>query len=430
MTDPDTLHVWHEDQLVGFLRRNATNQIGFQYCDDWLSGSNGFAISISLPLNANPYQPEDAHAHRFFANLLPEGQVRENITRDLKIPDSDFDLLRAIGGECAGALSILPAGREPDVQTSYQELTEEEFRDLVLRRGQIYAAPRGGLTVSHFPRLSLAGAQEKCPVLLREGQFYLPQGEAPSSHILKFAIPDYRHVPAYETVLADLARRTGLHTASVEFHYLYVNEHAHDYLVIERYDRVATADGAVRRLHQEDFCQALGVGMERKYEAGGGVGFTECFGLLREVSSEPALDAEQLILWQIFNYLAGNSDGHAKNLSLLYHSNKAIRLAPFYDLVCTRAIERIDQKLALAVGGEHMPGNIRPVHWQRLAAELDVKFSYLQTLLKETAEQVREEIGPAVEAFQQKHGDYPALQRVRQVVERQCRKLEYSLDVR
>ena len=425
MTDPDTLHVWYADRLVGFLRRNATNQVGFQYCDDWLSGSNGFAISVSMPLNADPYQPEDAVAHRFFANLLPEGRVREQLMRDLKIPDSDFDLLRAIGGECAGALSILPDDREPDTEAAYQELTEEAFQDLILRKGQIYAAPRSGVgSASQFPRLSLAGAQEKCPVLLRAGRFLLPLGEAPSTHILKFAITDYRHVPAYETVLTDLARRIGLHTATVEFQYLHLDKRAHDYLVIERYDREVTADGKVHRLHQEDFCQALGVGRERKYETDGGVSFTECFHLLREVSTEPALDLEQLLRWQIFNCLAGNSDGHAKNLSLLYRKDGSVRLARFYDLVCTRAIERINPKLALSAGGEHTPGNIQPVHWQRLAAALDIKFGYLNTLVGETAEQVQEEIGPAIESFQQKHGDYPALQRVLRVVEPQCRKFK------
>ena len=425
MTDPDTLHVWYGEKLVGLLRRNATNQVGFQYCDGWLAGPSGFAISISLPLSPDPYQPEDALAHRFFANLLPEGRVRENIVRDLKIPDSDFDLLRAIGGECAGALSILPDDREPAIDTTYRELTAEAFRDLILRKGQIYTGPHAGTTAHEFPRLSLAGAQEKCPVLLRDSQFFLPQGEAPSSHILKFAITDYRHVPAYETVLTDLARRIELHTAVVEFHYLHVNEQAYDYLVIERYDREPAADGEIRRLHQEDFCQALGVGRERKYETSGGVDFTECFRLLREVSSEPALDAEQLLRWQIFNYLAGNSDGHAKNLSLLYYKDGTIRLAPFYDLVCTRAIERIDPKLALAVGGEQMPGNIHPVHWQKQAAALDIRPGYLQALVIETAEQICQEIEPAVEAFQEKHGDYPALQRVLQVVERQGRNLKY-----
>ena len=424
MIDPDTLNVWYEERLVGSLRRNATNQVGFQYSDRWLRDRNGFAVSVSLPLRSDPYQPEEAIAHRFFANLLPEGRVREHIARDLKIPDSDFDLLRAIGGECAGALSILPDDREPAVEAAYRKLTAEAFRDLVLRKGQIYAGPDDGTTAHPFPRLSLAGAQEKCPVLLRGEQFFLPQGEAPSSHILKFAVTGYRHVPAYETVLTDLAQRIGLHTAAVEFYYLKVNKQSHDYLMIERYDRDATAEGNVHRLHQEDFCQALGVGSERKYETGGGVGFTECFRLLREVSTEPAQDAEQLLRWQIFNYLAGNSDGHAKNLSLLYHKDGSIRLAPFYDLVCTRAIERIDPKLALSIGGERMPGNIRPAHWQKQAAALDVEPGYLQTLVSETADRVRQEINPALEAFRQRHGDYPALQRVLRVVERQLRRTQ------
>ena len=419
MTDPDTLHVWYGEKLVGFLRRNATNQVGFQYCDGWLAGPSGFAISISLPLSPDPYQPEDALAHRFFANLLPEGRVRENIVRDLKIPDSDFDLLRAIGGECAGALSILPDDREPAIDTTYRELTAEAFRDLILRKGQIYTGPHAGTIAHEFPRLSLAGAQEKCPVLLRDSQFFLPQGEAPSSHILKFAITDYRHVPAYETVLTDLARRIELHTAVVEFHYLYVNEQAHDYLVIERYDREPAAGGEIRRLHQEDFCQALGIGRERKYETSGGVDFTECFRLLREVSSEPALDAEQLLRWQIFNYLAGNSDGHAKNCR--YSTIKTARFD--WPLSTTWSVRELLRELTRnspwpSAENKCRETSIRFIGKSRLAA-LDIRPGYLQALVIETAEQICQEIEPAVEAFQEKHGDYPALQRVLQVVERQ-----------
>ncbi len=417
MTDSDALNVWYEDKLVGFLWRNSTNQIGFRYSKAWLEKS-GFAVSVSLPLTPDPYEPHDALAHRFFANLLPEGRMRELVVRDLKIADSDFNLLRAIGGECAGALSILQEDREPSIAMNYQELTAAALQDLILRKGQIYSRHDNA---REFPRLSLAGAQEKCPILLRQGQFYLSQGEAASSHILKFAVPDYRHVPAYETVLTDLARRIGLHACTLEFRYLHVNDFAHDYLLIERYDRVPTKTGDIQRLHQEDFCQALGLGRERKYEEGGGVSFADCYRLLQDVSSEPALDAEQLLLWQIFNYLAGNSDGHAKNLSLLYKEDGTVRLAPFYDLVCTRAIERIDERLAFAIDTKRTPANIRPLHWQHLASTLNIRPKYLQTLVTETAEQVRQAIQPSVEAFQQQHGEYRSLQRVVQVVERQCR---------
>ena len=177
MTDPDTLHVWYEERLVGFLWRNATNQVGFQYCDEWLADGNGFATSISLPLNPDPYQPEDAIAHRFFANLLPEGRVRERVVRDLKIPDSDFDLLRAIGGECAGALSIMPDDREPDVETAYRELTAETFRDLVLRKGQIYAGPHGGVTAHPYRGFPWPAPRKECAVCWRGGRWFYRREE-------------------------------------------------------------------------------------------------------------------------------------------------------------------------------------------------------------------------------------------------------------
>ena len=117
MRDPDILNVWHEKRLVGQLWRNTTGAIGFRYDPEWITGG-GFAVSRSLPLavrgkRSEGYAPEEGTAQRWFANLLPEGTVRENIVRDLKLPNTDFDLLCAIGGECAGALSILPADRQP-----------------------------------------------------------------------------------------------------------------------------------------------------------------------------------------------------------------------------------------------------------------------------------------------------------------------------
>lgn len=423
--DSDTwLRVWHEDRLVGRLWRNAANEIDFQYCDEWLNSDDKFAVSASLPLSCEPCSPEDALAHRFFANLLPEGVAREHIVRDLKITNSDFVLLRTIGGECAGALSILPEGREPARQVwpaAYQELTEAGLQDLVLRNGRIYGNSQIGEAAR--PRFSLAGAQGKCPVFFHEERMFLPRGEAPSSHILKFAMPGYRHGPAYEALLTDLARRVGLSVSKVEFRRINAKGRPHEYLIIERYDREITSNGA-RRLHQEDFCQALGQGNERKREEDGGVSFAQCYRLLCEVSSEPALDATQLLRWLIFNYLAGNSDGHAKNLSLLYHPDQAVRLAPFHDLACTQALDKVDPRLAFAVGGERTPGNIKAAHWRQQAVALGIKPGYLQTLLDEMTKRVQQELKPAIEAFQEKHGEYPALQRVAQLAQRQCRHWE------
>lgn len=413
MSDFDASNVWHEQRLVGRLWRNAGGAIGFRYDPEWIAGS-GFAVSRSLPPAAREFAPEDGIAHRFFANLLPEGAVREHIVRDLKLPNTDFDLLRAIGGECAGALSILPVDQRPSGQRQYRALTEKDLADLAARRGPIYAA----WPADERPRLSLAGAQDKCPVLVRDDRYFLPLCSAPSSHILKFELADYRHLPAYETFTTMLAAAVGLPVVDITLRSIGQTRYAQ----IARYDRLWDERGEVRRLHQEDFCQALGYGHERKYQEHGGPSFAQCYHLVQEVSSEPAIDAQHLLRWQIFNVLAGNSDGHAKNLSLLHLPDDATRLAPFYDLVCTRAIERIDYHLAFDVGGERNPSVITPTHWETLAKACDVRPQFLGNLVRETAAGLQERLGPVREEFESRYGAYPALQRVERIVTTQCRR--------
>lgn len=412
MIDPDALNVWFADRLVGYLWRNSVGAIGFRYEPDWID-SGGFAVSLTLPIShTEDFLAEDSVAHHFFANLLPEGGAREHIVRDLKISNSDFDLLRAIGGECAGALSILPVEHHPSGNRSYRALPDKELARLIAQRGQIYAAwPK-----KKRPRLSLAGAQDKCPVLIRNGNYFLPEGEAPSSHILKFELTDYSHLPAYETFTSNLARNIGLPVIDIELH----SSEGHFFAQVERYDRIMDEHGEVQRLHQEDFCQALGYGHEKKYQDSGGPGFAECYHLLQDVSTDPAFDAQNLLRWQIFNVLAGNSDGHAKNLSLLYLQNGEIRLSPFYDLVCTRAIERIDYHLAFAVGGQRDPGQISTTNWDTLASQCDLGSRFLHRMIQDTASALLEEVSNTKEQFESQYGNYPSLQRIERVVTQQC----------
>lgn len=412
MSDTDTLNLWHEQRRVGQLWRNPAGAIGFRYDPEWIAGG-GFAVSRSLPLAAGEFAPEDGTAQRWFANLLPEGAVREHIVRDLKLPNTDFALLRAIGGECAGALSILPVDRQPSGQRQYRPLTEKDLADLAARRGQIYAV----WPADERPRLSLAGAQDKCPVLVRDDQYFLPQREAPSSHILKFELADYHHLPAYETFTTQLAAAIDLPVVDIALRTVGRTRYAQ----IARYDRVWDKSGEVQRLHQEDFCQALGYGHDKKYQEHGGPSFAQCYRLVQEASSEPAIDVQHLLRWQIFNVLAGNSDGHAKNLSLLHLPDDATRLAPFYDLVCTRAIERIDYHLAFDVGGERNPSVITSANWEALAKACDVRPQFLGNLVRETATALQERLGPVREAFEARYGSYPALQRIEKVVTTQCR---------
>ncbi|MDR0780819.1 MAG: type II toxin-antitoxin system HipA family toxin [Pseudomonadales bacterium] len=413
MIDPDGLNVWSDRHLVGYLWRNAQGLIGFRYDALWLS-QHGFAISHTLPLQREDFAPDAGLAHRFFSNLLPEASVRQHVVRDLKIADTDFDLLRAIGGECAGALSILQAEYEPLVQYEYQELTQVELALLVARQGQVY---RGA--ADERPRLSLAGAQNKCPVLVQDGTYWLSKREAPSSHILKFELDGYRNVPAYETFTTLLAGAIGLPVIDIQL----LSIEGQHFALIERYDRYRTVQGQIARLHQEDFCQALGFGHERKYQVDGGPSFEDCYRLVQDVSSDPANDLQHLLRWQIFNVLAGNSDGHAKNLSLLYQANGEIRLAPFYDLICTRAIARIDSRLAFAVGDERNPERIMREHWMTLARRCGVQTRFLERQLQLTAKRLLQWVQPVRELFEQRYGACPALQRVEQIVLQQCRRV-------
>lgn len=414
MNASETLKVWFERQVVGTMWRGASGMIGFRYDREWLD-SGGFAVSRSMPLQHDEFTPEEGVAHRFFANLLPEGLVRDGIVRDLKLPNNDFDLLRAIGGECAGALSVLPDGRGPTLEWEYRPLTDDDITNLVQCRGNFRAANLG----DPLPRLSLAGAQDKCAVLVRDDAFYLPHGEAPSSHILKFASVHYKNVIVYEAFTMQLAVAAGLPVVDVELR----TNNKRRFAQIARYDRVVDGQGTIQRLHQEDFCQALGFGHENKYEEFGGPSFAACYRLIRDVSTEPALDAQLLLRWQIFNVLAGNSDGHAKNLALLYQPDGSIRLAPFYDLVCTRAIARIDHRLAMFIAGERDPGQVTLARWEEFAHACDVRPSFVIGLVREIATTLQEKLDEVRGAFADRYGSFPALQRIERVVSKQCKRV-------
>ena len=414
MNELDTLAVWSGQRLVGYLSRTPVGHIGFRYDPQWIT-QGGFAISHTLPLSSEDFSAEDGVAHRFFANLLPEGGVREHIVRDLKLANTDFELLRAIGGECAGALSILPVAQQPAEEYSYRPINTTELTNLVKRRGQVYT-----WSGEKRPRLSLAGTQDKCPILVRDTAYLLPEREAPSSHILKFELADYRHLPAYETFTTWLAKAVGLPTVDIQLRSV---ARVH-YALIKRYDRLCNKQREIVRLHQEDFCQALGYGHEKKYQEEGGPSFAQCYQLLQQSSSDPANDLQHLLRWQIFNVLAGNSDGHAKNLSLLYLGNNEIRLAPFYDLVCTRAINRIDYHLAFSVGGERNPAVVTKRHWEGLAQECDLRPQYLLNLLSEMATLLLDRLAAVKTVFEDQFGAYPALQRIEQVVIKQCQRAE------
>lgn len=378
MPDNDSLNVCFEDLEVGVIDSDEENRMSFRYSPSWLNNPDAFQISMSIPLAEKVYTPESAHA--FFTNLLPEGLVRENVARALSVsPNNDFELLARIGGECAGALWI---GHGKPSFSETQKYLPVSKNDLCrwIADGNVFSSILGTGKV----RLSLAGAQDKLPVRLKGKQIMLPENGSPSTDIMKFPGRDYRDLPANEVFITSLAKHIGIRT--VDARIFKVGEI--DTCMVSRYDRFTDGSNVIRRLHQEDMCQALGYPYFKKYESEGGPSFRECFELVDRTCSEPILERDQMLKWLIFNLLIGNSDAHAKNLSFLYHSDGKVELAPFYDLVCTLSYDKLDRNMAMSIGAVSDPGRIGPRQFDALAGECGLAPKWLRGFVLNMAETV------------------------------------------
>lgn len=357
----NNLFVFWNEETVGHLSYGKTsNSISFRYSDEWLK-KKGPAISLSMPLQSAAY---DQVAHYFFANLLPEGDYRRTIERVLKISkDNDYSLLKTIGGDCAGALTIAAVPPNPEL-AYYEKFSKSKLIEFI---------KSNGATALTSNRLSLAGAQGKLPVRLHNTEFELPGDAAPSTHIIKFnSNPTaYPCLVENEYILTQMANQLGLKTIDCDIQQ--INDEV--VLISKRYDRIHLNDWPTK-LHQEDLCQALGFSHTQKYQKDGGPSLKQCVAVLR--SHLGLYDIQQIVDWYLFNFIAGNCDAHAKNLSLLYQEDFKISLAPFYDLVATMTYPNLDRNLAMEFGGESGIDNVRPHHLKQMAQEIQITQAFLK----------------------------------------------------
>lgn len=368
-----------DDDVVGRLWLDAKKHFCFQYSNSWLERSR-IPLSLSLPLRTTPFLDDESHP--FFANLLPEEKIRAVIARNLGVSlNNDFGLLEKIGGDCAGAVSLFPDTGEPSVEPgSYRKLSLDELDAIIaeLPKRPLLAGEKG-------IRLSLAGAQKKLPIFYGEEQFSLAYGTAPSNYIIKPAIENLDGTVENEAFCMALAHAMGLDVPAS-----FIHQHAETKVfVIKRYDRATTPEGT-KRLHQEDFCQALQIPPEYKYESEGGPSLIACFNLVRETSIKSGKDVLSLLNWVIFNYLIGNSDAHGKNVSFLLLEQGPM-LAPFYDLLSTRIYTHygVAEGLAMRIGGESDPGAIQRKHWENFAEEISIKPRLVLARVVEMAQRIQ-----------------------------------------
>ena len=374
----DRLSVWWDGRISGCLYLGPDGETLFAYDAAWLADPKAPALSFSLPKQAEPFKRSAVQA--FFGGILPEEGQRTAIARALGVSaDNEFRLLEYLGGEVAGALTLLPKGETPaSPSDASPKLLPNVLSDDALVQLLDHLPLRPMLAGEDGLRLSLAGAQSKLPVLLIDGQIALPAPGQPTSHILKPPISRFEGTTENEYFCMSLASAIGLEVAAVEMRVVADRS----FLLVTRYDRSIGAGGNVSRLHQEDFAQALGIPSHRKYAGEGGPIFPDCFALLRRAATRPARDILKLLEAAIFNLIGGTADAHAKNFSLLHRGN-VITLAPLYDLLSTIIYPNLHVKMAMKIGGEAVLEDIEPRHWERFAADAQLGAPFVRARIKQ-----------------------------------------------
>lgn len=355
--------------VMGSVQRDRTGRLRFAYDDGWRQRVDAVPLSLSMPLTRS----EHAHASidAFLWGLLPDHeQTLARWGRQLQVSARNaFGLLTHIGEDCAGAVQFIPPDRLESLRIDTGEdiawLTDAEIGERLRALRRDPSATRRSTDHGQF---SLAGAQPKTALLLREGRWGVPAGRAPTTHILKPPADTFDGHAENEHLCLSLARALGLPAAHSQVQ-CFDGEPA---IVVARFDRIAR-QGQLLRVHQEDMCQALAIAPTHKYQSDGGPGPGPIVDLLRTHSAAASEDMQTFADALAFNWLIAGTDAHAKNYSLLLGRDGRVRLAPLYDLSSALPYPGLRQdKLAMAmkIGNTYRLRDVRRQHWESLLREL------------------------------------------------------------
>ncbi|MET3105236.1 serine/threonine-protein kinase HipA [Oxalobacteraceae bacterium GrIS 2.11] len=373
------------DQVrVGTL--HDTDPLSFTYTQDCINGLLRPPFSALIPLRPGPIANEAVTS--FFENLLPEGderallQARHHVT-------TIFGMLSKVGGDTAGAVVILPEGQNPQA-ADYLSASWDDIAALVHNTSTTEA-----IAATANSNVSLSGAQHKLLLMLGEdNQPSLPLNASISTHILK---PDIQRLKIFssainETLIMKLAQACQLPTATVS--YLPKLQSC----LIQRFDRVRDTEGKLQRLYQADLCQLLDKPSGVKYENDGGPSFKNCYELVKNKSAVPLTDCHKLVQWLFFNLIVGNNDSHAKNLAMLNTKGK-LRLAPFYDLMCTTVYSGLSNRFAFKIGQHVEPGKINHEDLCELADSLNINRRIMPRIALDIAARIENKLPGEVAAL-------------------------------
>lgn len=322
-----TLDVYLNQTKVGILKETNGKSYSFEYYP-----KSKEIISLSMKDFNVVYK--DKVVRPFLENLLPEGQILTNVAKiHLVSQNNPFSILSKIGEDCAGAISFT---NEPsNIKTPPKELSYENFLNILNKNES------GKFFYEKGMRLSLAGAQNKLSLIIRNNKYFLPNISNPSNYIIKFNNLTFPSLLINEYFSTTLAELLGIPVSKVDY-----KKEPYPYLLITRYDRLNNL-----RIHQEDFCQVLSIRPQNKYQIDGGPSFKDVSNFIKNNLKNPALEILSLAKLLVFNFLIGNCDAHAKNISILY--KEGIILAPFYDIVSTYIYEDISKNMAMSINKKY-----------------------------------------------------------------------------
>jgi serine/threonine-protein kinase HipA len=391
------------------------------YFDTWVNSETGRFLSLSLPFTPGNQGLSGVAVGAWFDNLLPDSDaIRRRLALRHKTASANaFDLLVALGRDCAGAIQLLPPDQTPGNLFAITGLPLNEAKVAQILRNVAGGTVLGQANDEMTLRLSVAGAQEKTALLWHQGQWWLPQGSTPTTHIFKLPIglvgamqADMRTSVENEWLCAQLVHAYGLAVAPCEI----ARFEEQKVLVVTRFDRQLANDGRwIIRLPQEDLCQALGIAAINKYQTDGGPGIAAIMAVLA-ASSQAEQDRRDFFKAQIVFWLLAATDGHAKNFSIAHLPGSQYRMTPLYDILSAHPVigNKRNQiapkkaKLAMAVRGSsnyYLLEQIQKRHWLAQAKQVGLSADMAGQIIAELLE-TTDSVLARVEA--QLPGDFPA----------------------
>lgn len=396
-----SLAVWMNGRRVGTWTTGKSEVSEFVYDQAWTTSKFFRALSLSIPITAN-LTVRGKNVTHYFDNLLPDNpDIRKRLAARFKVRADTFDLLTAIGRDCVGAVQLLPMDTAPEGWDKIQATALNGAQVAAQLRSVV--APTSGFSANEALdefRISIAGAQEKSAFLRMGLKWFRPEGATPTTHIMKLPMGiiagglDFKLSVENEWLCAQFMHAIGLNVANTSI----ARFEDQTVLVVERFDRrwvnVAPAEVNKRsftpgkevhlvRLPQEDFCQALGLPLEQKYEKDGGPSITQSLQLLSG-SERSAADRSHFVLSQLLFWLIAATDGHAKNFSIQHSVGGRYHLTPLYDvlsawpLIGKSARLKQYQKVSLAMAlrsksGHYRLSAIQTRHWFEFAQSVGVE---------------------------------------------------------